>query len=182
MPNEQDETSAIADTEAPVVESSPTEQTEEQTSKNEIMVPKWRLDEVSKKLDEARNAKPKDEKQNVDIQEVIRREIAPLKVKIEVQEVLDAHPDFKEYANGALELTKKNPSLSLEDAYKLTKYDSLQSKAKEEGKNEAYQTIEKKQGLQVETSGPKRAVRPIEELISDKSVPLEEIKKMLPNR
>lgn len=170
------------DSEAPLTDSAPVDQTEEQTSKNEIMVPKWRLDEVTTKLHEARSQKPKvDEHKNVNVEEVVQRELAPLRVKIETQEVLSNHPDFKDYAQGALNLIQKNPSLTLEDAYKLTKYDSLQSKAKEEGKNEAYQNIDKKESLQFETSGPKKASRAVTELISDRTVPLEEIRKMLPH-
>lgn len=177
MGNELDDT-AQAETQEQVVDPSTTETTEDtSTPKEEIMIPKSRFDEAVAK---ARNTKP-DVKQNVNIEEVIRREIAPLKVKLETQEVLTAHPDFKDYASGALKLIQTNPSLSLEDAYKLTKYDVLQSKAKEEGKNEAYQTIDKKENLQFEKSGPNKPARSAADLISDKTVPLDEIKKMLPH-
>lgn len=179
MENELDD-SVQTPTEAPVTESSSVEQTEDQTSQKEIMVPKWRLDEVSQKLQEARNQKPKDENKHVNIEEVVERHIAPLKVKVEVAEIMQQHADFRDFASGALTRIQNNPSLSLEDAYKLEKFEALQSKAKEEGKKEAYQTIEKKESLQFETSGPKKTARPIEDMLKDKTVPLQEIAKMLP--
>lgn len=181
MDNELDESGLEPQTEETVADSSPVEQSEEQTSKKEIMVPKWRLDEVTQKLQEARNQpKPKEEKPNVNVEEVVQRYVAPLKVKIETQEVLNAHPDFKDFAQGALNRIQKNPSLSLEDAYKLEKFEAIQSTAKEEGKKEAYQTIEKKENLSFETSGPKKSATPVSDLLKDKTVPLSEIAKMLP--
>ncbi len=167
------------ETQEQVVASTTTETTEEQPSQKEIMVPKWRLDEVTQKLQEARN-QPKTESKTTNVEEVVQRELAPLRVKIETQEVLNAHPDFKDFAQGALNRIRNNPSLSLEDAYKLEKFEAIQSTAKEEGKKEAYQTIEKKEGLSFETSGPKKNAKPVSDLIGDRTVPLSEIAKMLP--
>jgi hypothetical protein len=144
------------------------------------MIPKSRFDEVNAKLKEYRSI-PK-QKPKEDIDTVIDRKLAPLRVQIETESVIRKYQDFEEYASPALNEIKKNPSLSLEDGYLLAKAKSgtLQSTAKEEGKKEAYQTIEKKGNLQFETSGPKKATQTPEDLIRDRSVPLSEIAKMLP--
>lgn len=154
-----------------------------ETPKEEITVPKWRFDEVAHKYNELKSqitTKTEAPKSEVDIDKVIDAKLAPIKVQLEVNDVLQKYPDFGEYAPQALEEIKANPGLSLEKAYKLVKFSDIESKAKTEGEKQAYQTIEKKQSLQFERSGRRVEQKPVEELLSDKSVPLSEIAKMLP--
>ncbi len=178
MADENVETSVESlETEVPVTESAPVEQTE----KKEVMIPKFRYDELNQKYQEAKNTKPKEEKQN-DVNRLIDEKLAPLRVQIETDAVLRKYSDFEEFASASITEIKRNPSLSLEEGYWLAKAKSgtLQSTAKEEGKKEAYQSIEKKSSLGMETSGPKKVQRPVEEMIKDRDVPLSEIAKMLP--
>lgn len=175
MADENDETQT-----EPVVDPSTTEGSGS-SPKKEIMIPKSRFDQVNDELQILRQ-KPKEEKQKEDIDSIVDRKLAPLKIQIETDAVMRKYDDFEQFATPTLSEIKKNPALSLEDAYILSKAKSgtLQSKAKEEGKIEAYQTIEKKENLKFEQSGPKTQSRPIQDLISDKSVPLSEIAKQLP--
>lgn len=178
MDNEIDDTGITPEAQAPAVDSSATTTTEETHSK-EIMIPKSRFDEVNDELKRIRNA-PKQTEQKQNVEEIVARELAPLRIELETERVMRKYDDFDQFAPGALAQIKSNPSLKLEDAYKLTKFEHLQSKAKEEGKKEAYQTIEKKENLSFESSGVKTASKPIDEILRDKSVSLSEIAKMLP--
>ncbi len=159
----------------------------ESVPKEEIMVPKWRFDEINSQYQKLRDqpqpqaeAAPPAPQPSVDLEKMVDSKLAPLRVQLEVDQVLRGHPDFQEFAPKVLERIKSKPSLSLEEAYQLEKYSSIESKAKEEGKAEAYEVIEKKASLQVEQSGRKTVTPSVEELIRDKTVPLSEIARMLP--
>jgi len=76
------------------------------------------------------------------VQDVVGKELAPVKetfdqqrVKDEIASVQTRYPDFKGYAlENALRFAMDNPKVSLEDAYKVTSFDSASSvgQAKEE--------------------------------------------------
>lgn len=166
----------------------PVAETQEQ-AKEEIMVPKWRFDEINTKYQELRSQNQPQPKAEVapstpapfpDVEKLVDAKLAPLKVQLEVDQVLKAHSDFQEFAPQVMGRIRSKPSLTLEEAYKLEKFEALQSKAKEEGKKEAYEVIEKKTSLQVESPGRRPAAPSVEDMVRDKSVPLSEIAKMLP--
>lgn len=184
MADENVDTSLELETEAPVTDSTPVEQTEDSTSKKEIMIPKSRFDEVTQKYKDLRQKQTPENKQTsiTDVDKLIDEKLAPLRVQIETDQVLRKYSDFEEFASKSIDEIKRNPSLSLEEGYWLAKAKSgtVASIAKEEGKKEAYQTIDKKSSLGVEQSGPKKAQRPVEDMIKDRDVPLSEIAKMLP--
>lgn len=164
-------------TETPAVEQTP----EVGESQPQIMIPKPRFDEVNNALKEARTKLAEVKTPDLtNVESIIEQKLAPFKVQLETEQVLRQHSDFPEFADTAVNLIKENPSLSLENAYRLAKFEHLESKAKEEGKTEAYQTIEKKADLQFEQTTRKTVQRPVEDLVRDKTVPLSEIAKMLP--
>lgn len=144
------------------------------------MIPKFRYDELNSKY-QALRSQPKPESTN-DLDKLVDAKLAPLRVQIETERVLKTYDDFPSFADSALAEIKKNPTLSLEDGYILAKAKSgtLASQAKEQGKNEAYNNIEKKTAASGVTSGRKAEPKGVDELIHDKSVPLSEIAKMLP--
>ncbi len=157
----------------------------EEMSREEIMVPKWRFDEINQKYQSLRT-QPQPEaqpepvaKSAFEIEKLVESKIAPLRVQLEVDRVLKSHSDFSELAPKVMERIKIKPALSLEEAYQLEKFSQIESTAKEEGKQEAYQVIEKKASLQVERQGRKAVQRSVEDMIQDKSVPLSEIASIL---
>ena len=102
---------------------------------------------------------------------------AEMLAKMEVEDMLRRHGDsFVELAPKVKELRVKNPSLSLEDAYRLTHYEKLQKTSREEGAVHAQQANEQAQKAQVESSRPS-GYRPLnmEEAIENKNIPTEEI-------
>jgi hypothetical protein len=167
----------------PVAKPAAAEQTPKPEAKSdEIMIPKFRFDEVNNELKKIREQKPEAKAPDLaNVESLINEKLAPLQIKLETDQVLRSHEDFPQFAAGALSRIKQNPSLSLEDAYRLEKFEHLESKAKEEGKTEAYQTIEKKSDLSFEQTGRKTIQKPVEEMIKDKTVPLSELAKMLPH-
>lgn len=155
-----------------------------------IMVPKWRFDEINSKYQQLRNAPPTASAQpekgtptptidEAKVKAMVDSQLAPLRVQMEVDQVLKAHEDFAELAPKVMERIKSKPALTLEEAYQLEKFSQIESSAKEEGKKEAYEVIEKKASLQVEHSGRKAIQRSVEEMIQDKSIPLNEIAQLL---
>lgn len=162
-----------ANSEAPEVE-----------QKEEIMVPKWRFDEINSKYQELRNGPQKEAvapqpTPSVDVDKLIDSKLAPIRAQIEVDQVLKSHEDFAQFAPQVMARIKNKPALTLEEAYQLEKFSHIESKAKEEGKKEAFEVIEKKASLQVERQGRKVPQRSVEEMIQDKSVPLSEIAQLL---
>lgn len=162
-----------------------TETVDETPPKEEIMVPKWRFDEINSKYQELRTQAPPPKQEQapvqVDVDKLVDQKLAPIRVQMEVDRILKDHQDFQELAPNVLERIKNKPALTLEEAYQLEKFSQIESKAKEEGKKEAYQVIEKKASLQVEQSGRRVQAPSVDDLIHDKSVPLSEIAKMLPH-
>lgn len=117
------------------------------------------------------------------VESVAKKAMRPLQDKVELQDLFLNFPDAKEYAGGIAKAVKENPGISWNSAYKLAKYDSLQSKAVEQGKQEAYQNIAQKQAVQAGTPRPTvKENADLKSVIRDRSIPFSEITRIVKQR
>lgn len=102
--------------------------------------------------------------------------LSPTIAKLEVQDMVNKYSDFPTKAKEVAEKKKQNPSLSMEDAYKLIKFDDLKRTSYNQGVSETNATTEAKQKAQVESSQPS-GMRPttIEDAIKDPNTTVSEI-------
>lgn len=75
-----------------------------------------------------------------------------LKRQIDLDRVVHQNPDFYRYADPIKSLIKENPSLTWEQAYKLSKFEVSQMEAKAQGVQEAKGNIAKKKTATVESA------------------------------
>ena len=80
--------------------------------------------------------------------------LSPTIAKLEVQDMVNKYSDFPAKAKEVAEKKKQNPSLSMEDAYKLVKFADIQRTSYNKGVEETNKTTEAKQKAQVESSRP----------------------------
>ena len=102
---------------------------------------------------------------------------SPVLAKLEVRDMVDRYGDnFSKLAPQVKAVKEANPTLSLEQAYKLAAFDSVGRTAKNEGVAQAAAVQQEQVKSQVESSRPS-GVRPqsVEQAIGDKSVPTAEI-------
>lgn len=121
------------------------------------------------------------------VENIVRKVTRPLQDQIELQQLFLTHPDAKQYAEGIGRAIKENPGISWDSAYKIAKFDAggqAVQQARQEGKQEAYQTIAQKQSANVGTAKPAAAkeARPLDELIRDKSIPFREVQRIMRER
>lgn len=117
------------------------------------------------------------------LQEELSKIVSPLAARFEVRDMADKYSDFSQLAQQVKQVKEQNPSLSLETAYKIAKFDAqqeLQRTAYNQGVSEAQQKDQLAQKAQVESSRPS-GIRPqsLEQAIGDKNVPTEEIMEAL---
>lgn len=113
---------------------------------------------------------------------IIDQRTQPLKEQLQLNEVFQKYQDFPQYAKEAAKLIKDRPHLSWEEAYRYVKFDDRAREAREEGRKEAYAKIGEKQAATTPATKAKESKeRPVEELLSDRSVKLSDIEKMLPH-
>ena len=97
--------------------------------------------------------------------------------KLEVQDMLNKHGNaFTQKAKEVKELQQHNPSLSMEDAFKIVSFDTVKRTSHTQGINEASANAEAKKKAEVETARPS-GYRPtsIEDAIKDPNVSVSEI-------
>lgn len=117
------------------------------------------------------------------VQSMIDARIRPLQNENELNRLFSANTDAKEFVPQMAEVVKANPSISWTDAYKLAKFDALENKAREEGRQDALKTAQLKQAATV--GSPALRSEPQTDLmniISDRSVPFSEVSKILRER
>lgn len=115
------------------------------------------------------------------IREEFEKIMTPTVAKFEVRDMVSRYGDrFKGIASKVAARKKANPSLSLEDAFKLEEYSTIERTARNEGIAQATQTAEQKVKAQVESSQPS-GYKPasIEDAVKDKKVRIEEIAEVL---
>lgn len=103
--------------------------------------------------------------------------LSPVIAKLEVEDAVRKYgDDFVKLAPQVKELKGQNPSLSLEAAYKIVAYDSIQRTAQNQGVAQAQKAQELASKAQLESSKPS-GVRPVglDEAIRDPKVPLAEV-------
>ena len=114
---------------------------------------------------------------------LIQSEMEPFKAQIELYKTMTKYPDLPKFKEDMIARIKEDPNLSYENAYKLSKYDSLHQDSYETGKKEAIQNIQAKRGSAVETqkvkTSPKLDLDSIN--IMDKTISLADIEKLLPH-
>lgn len=110
----------------------------------------------------------------------VLREVREMKERLEIKELFDTHKDAGEYSKRMADFIKENPHATWESAYRFVKFEDLEKRARDEGRQEAYQNIEQKKKASGVSSGPKtKKGKTLDELVRDKDVPLSEIEKML---
>jgi len=95
------------------------------------------------------------------VKEIVSKEtdkkFSELNRKIELDRVIQQNPDFYRYADPIKTLIKENPSLSWEQAYKLSKFEVSQMEARAKGVQEAKGNIAKKKSATVESASKAKA-------------------------
>ena len=117
------------------------------------------------------------------VEKVVRKFTKPLEDKLALQDLFSKNQDAQQYAGEMARLVKENPGISWNVAYKAAKFDRLAGQAREEGKQQAYQSIQRKQSLTVEA--PRAAVKeskPLLDLIKDRNVPFTEVRRIMKER
>ena len=118
------------------------------------------------------------------VEKVVKRFTRPLEDKLALQELSYKNPDFSQYANEMAKIVKENPGVAWDVAYRAAKFNDLDKKSREAGRQEAYQGQQQKQAVMAggqRVTAP-RPQRPIEELIKDKSVPFSEVQRIMKER
>lgn len=114
------------------------------------------------------------------VQAIVKNQVKPLEEQIKLQDLFLRNPDAKDYAEGIAKAVKENPGITWEAALKLAKFDALEQKATETGKQQAYQTINTKQGMIAGQSAPTHASQPdLRSIIKDRSIPFKEVDRMV---
>jgi len=107
--------------------------------------------------------------------------ITPAVARLEVKEMVDKYGEpFKAVAGKIAEAKKANPSLSLDDAYKIVTYNTVSRTSEIKGIKQASETAEAKVKAQAESSRPS-GIKPtgIEEAVKDPNVGVGEIAEAL---
>lgn len=86
------------------------------------------------------------------IDQTVDRKISQINRQLELDRTIAKNPDFFQYADPIKTKIQENPNLTWEDAYKLSKYDSSISQAREIGRQEAVQSIQEKKKATVESA------------------------------
>lgn len=118
------------------------------------------------------------------LQSYIKKELEPFVAQNEFIQATTKHPDLLEHREAMLEHIRSNPNLTIEQAYKLAKFDSLSETERAKGREEAYATIRKKKEAKVESSGSTTVPKPVSIAdinIMDRRISLTDIEKMLPH-
>ena len=119
------------------------------------------------------------------VENVVKRFTKPLQDKLDLQDLFLRYPDAKEVASLMADIVKRNPAVDWDTAYFAAKSKSsitLSQKAKEEGKQLAYQEIYKKQAASVGTTKPTQSERSLAELVKDRTIPFREVQKIMRER
>jgi len=148
---------------------------------DEIMIPKSRFDQ-----EVARRRELEDKLSNTDTDlssarkvegtDETSKKLQQLEDKLDLDRLFRDSPEAKKYARGMAEYVKKNPTASWDTAFKVASYDDVRKAAKQDGRKEAYDTIEKKQSVGAEGAQKKTSAKSLSpDMIMDRSVPLSEI-------
>lgn len=111
---------------------------------------------------------------------LIDERVRPIREKAELNDMFTRFKDFGDYATKVADEIRKAPNLSWEQAYKITKFDDRAREAREEGKKEAYAKIDEKTRATVAPQSKKQPSRPLSEIVTDRSISLKDIEKILP--
>jgi len=120
------------------------------------------------------------------VEEKLQGHLSKLYAKQELNEALTQFPDLHEHS-GSIAQKMQSSGISLADAYKAVKYEQSisNSQAQDLGKQQAYESMQRKQASTVERAGQvaQPQSRNVEGDINvwDRSIPLSEIEKLLPH-
>lgn len=114
----------------------------------------------------------------------VSKKIRPLEDRLALQNLLmnKETADAGQYLDRMAAIVRKEPNISWETAYKTAKYDSLGSQEREQGRKEAYQSIEAKAGAAGIQAGPRAegwTVPSLTEAIKTGKVTLTEARKII---
>jgi hypothetical protein len=115
----------------------------------------------------------------------VKRELQEVRDRQEINDLMKKYDDFPKYGKQMAAYIKEHPHASWESAFKVTSYDDHVGGAKQAGRDEAYQNIDKKQSLAVEPARGRTqqpTIGDISSMLKDKSMKLSDIEKMLPHR
>lgn len=114
---------------------------------------------------------------------VVEKHTRPLKDQLALQELFYNHPDARQLAPEIAKIVKENPGVSWDIAYKAAKSTTVEQQALQAGRQQAYQDIQTKQAVNVQPAkaAPNQG-RPLQEIISDPSVPFSEVQRIMRER
>jgi hypothetical protein len=114
------------------------------------------------------------------VNKLIADQVAPIKEQLELQKTFK-NPEDMRYATQVAEIIKKNPNTPWGIALDAVKFQTSQESLKQQGKNEAYQTIQQNQsGLTTDPGVQARGKEvDVSKIVSDRNVPLDEVRKIL---
>ena len=133
-------------------------------------------------VEELQNAQSQEQALKI-VEKVVKKFTKPLEDKLALQDLFAKNTDAQQYAGEMAKLVKENPGISWDVAYKAAKFDRLGTQAREEGKRQAYQEINRKQILTTES--PRSAIKenkPLLDLIKDKNIPFHEVQRLMKTR
>jgi hypothetical protein len=86
----------------------------------------------------------------------VQAALAEVKREMALDKAIREIPDFYDYADQIKSVIGANPLLNWNDAYKIAKFDSVESKAKEQGIAEGQKQVQNLQAAKVESGSPQR--------------------------
>lgn len=162
----------------------PVSRVKEMIAKEKEKTTKELLEKMKKSVPQYDNSQTSDEIKRAEeyVKNLVRAEIEPLKAQTELERAMNTYPDFVDYKDKIAEVIQANPSLGFMDAYKIARFDDSIKEAENKGKQNAYQSMQKKKAAGVESARPsgegkRKSVEGIN--VFDKSVPLKEIERQL---
>lgn len=114
------------------------------------------------------------------VESIVEKRVRPLQETLEIQKAFK-NPEDMQYASEVAGLVKSNPTIPWSIALEAIKYRHAPERLKEEGKNEAYQTIQSKQPFMQsdEASLARKREVDVMGIVNDRSIPFREVQKIL---
>jgi len=140
-----------------------------------------KLSQTSMSKAELEKARPSDVTEDA-ARESLEAKIKNIEEKMELRELFGAREDAKDYAKQMADYVKDNPNASWETAYKVCKFDDLETTSRQAGRDEALGNLKDKVASRPESPSPSESkVKSLSDMIADPNTPLSEIEKQLPH-
>jgi len=116
------------------------------------------------------------------VEKLISKQVSPLKEELEILRTFKSEEEQR-LAPQAAQIVKENPGISWKLALEIAQSRTSSERLKEQGTQEAYQSIQKKQAVQADSvqTGIKKEVN-LEDLVNNKDIPFSEVQKIMKQR